>query len=391
MRSAIKQLLPFILFFSTSIVLGQTRADSLNMLVNKLGQKLLDEKQGVGLSIGVYDNGKSYFFNFGTTQAGKSVTPTQHTIYEIGSITKTFESYILANAVIEGKVNLDDDIRKYLNDSYPNLEYKGHYIKLIHLANTTSLLPDWLPELPTRTKGLQPDSTLKVKIEFYKKLSKQDFYNALHNVKLDTIPGTRRRHSNAGAQLLAYILEEVYQKPLDKLIKTYITTPQKMKNTFFLATSEQKGLATGYTTTNHKAIYEFSMPYFKYAGGLVSTTNNLVKYIQLLLNKNDPSSVLCLKKTADIDVSTGKVVPMKAEGIAAPEVYSTALNWFKYQPEINKSQIWADGGTNGFNSYLVIYPYLNSGIILLANKSDEGIFRALPGIANQISKSIGMK
>lgn len=103
---------------------------------------------------------------------------------------------------------------------------------------------------------------------------------------------------------------------------------------------------------------------------------------------NNPVSVLCMKKTADINASTGKIVPMKADGVADPNIYSSALNWFKYQPESNYSQIWADGGTNGFNSYLVIYPHLNSGIILIANKSDEKIFRALPGIASQISKLI---
>jgi CubicO group peptidase (beta-lactamase class C family) len=71
--------------------------------------------------------------------------PSQNTVYEIGSITKTFVSFYLANAVLEHKVSLDDDIRKYLKESYPNLEYNGAPIQLVHLANTTSLLPDWLP------------------------------------------------------------------------------------------------------------------------------------------------------------------------------------------------------------------------------------------------------
>jgi serine-type D-Ala-D-Ala carboxypeptidase/endopeptidase len=394
MTNSLKQLLIIFLFLSTSIAVGQIRtdsADSLLSLVNRLGQKLLDEKKGVGLSIGIYDNGKSHFFNWGTTQVDELNTPTKNTIYEIGSITKTFESYILANAVIEGRVKLDDDIRKYLNDSYPNLEFEGHFIRLVHLANTTSLLPDWLPELPAEIKGLKPDSALAVKIKYYENLSKLDFLAALHKIKLDTIPGTRRHHSNAGAQLLAYILEDVYKIPMEKLIKKYITIPQKMRHTYFLSSSKLKGVARGYTANGNKAIYEYSMPYFEYAGGMVSSTNDLVTYIQIMLNKNNPASVLCLGKTTDINASTGKIVHMKADGIAAPEVYSSALNWFKYQPETNYSQIWADGGTNGFNSYLVIYPHLNSGIILIANKSDEKIFRALPGIASQISKLIGKK
>ena len=178
---------------------------------------------------------------------------------------------------------------------------------------------------------------------------------------------------------------------MDKLIKRYITGPQKMENTSFITSSKMKGVAIGYAANGNKAIYEYSLPYFKYAGGLGSSTSDMVKYIQLMLNNKRIASALCLKKTADINASTGKIVPMQSDGVADPNIYSSALNWFKYQPEANYSQIWADGGTNGFNSYLVIYPHLNSGIILVANKSDEKIFRALPGIASQISEMLDKK
>ena len=133
------------------------------------------------------------------------------------------------------------------------------------------------------------------------------------------------------------------------------------------------------------------MPYFKYAGGLGSTSNDMVKYIKVLLDTTNHASALCLKKTVDIDVSTGKVTTLRPENTATPDVYSASLNWFKYQPTVSGSQIWSDGGTNGFNSYLVIYPYLNTGIIVMANESDEKIFKALPGIAYQISKVIDAK
>lgn len=205
------------------------------------------------------------------------------------------------------------------------------------------------------------------------------------------LPGTKRYHSNAGAQLLAYILEDVYQKSMDKLIQKFITHPHKMKRTSFISSPKTKGLAVGYTSAGKKGVYEFVLPYFRNAGGMVSCTSNLVNYMKLMLNKENAASVICLKKTVDVNASTGKIVPLRPEGSATPDVYSAALNWFKYQPDSVSSQIWADGGTNGFNSYLVLYPHLNSGIILIANKSDEKIFRTLPGIAYQISKMIAQK
>jgi serine-type D-Ala-D-Ala carboxypeptidase/endopeptidase len=368
------------------ILFAQDKQLTLDSTIKKLGDKFITDKQAVGLSIGVYTGNNAYFYNFGSIQKDHVILPSQNTVYEIGSITKTFVSFILANAVLEHKVSLDDDIRKYLKESYPNLEYNGAPIKLVHLANTTSLLPDWLPELPAEMKNLSADSALLLKINYYNKLTSKDFFKALHTVKLDTIPGTKRYHSNAGAQLLAYILEGVYKKPIESLLKKYLTTPYKMSETSFMKLKEMEKTATGYTASGKIAVYESVMPYFKYAGGLGSTTHDLVNYIKLYLNTTNEAASLCLKKTVDIDASSGKVVKMRPDNTATPDVYSAALNWFKYQPSASGLQIWADGGTNGFNSYLVIYPQLNSGVVILANKSDEKIFRALPGIAHEISK-----
>lgn len=373
------------------ILLGQNKQNDLDALVKKLGQKFITDKQAVGLSIGVYTNGTGHFYNFGTAIKDKAIVPTQNTVYEIGSITKTFVSFILANAVLENKVRLEDDIRQYLKESYPNLEYKGNPIKLVHLANTTSLLPDWLPELSPAIKNLPPDSALLLKINYYEKLTSKDFFKALHSVKLDTIPGTKRYHSNAGAQLLAYILEGIYHMPMEELIEKYITEPYKMNATSFINSKKLNSAAIGYTSTGKEGVYEFVVPYFENAGGLGSTAHDLVNYIKAFLDKSNEAAFLCLKKTVDIDVSSGKVVKMRPNNTAAPDVYSTALNWFKYQPAVPSSQIWADGGTNGFNSYLVMYPHLNSGVIILANKSDEKIFKSLPGIASEISKAIERK
>ena len=321
------------------ILFGQVKQLTLDSTIKKMGDRFITDKQAVGLSIGVYTDNSTYFYNFGSIQKDNIILPSQNTVYEIGSITKTFVSFVLANAVLEHKVRLDDDIRKYLKESYPNLEYNGAPIQLVHLANTTSLLPDWLPELPTEMKNLSADSALILKINYYNKLTSKDFFKALHTVKLDTIPGTKRYHSNAGAQLLAYILEGVYKMPMEKLIKKYITTQYKMNATSFMKSNEMEKTATGYTASGKKAVYESVMPYFKYAGGLSSTTQDLVNYIKLYLDTVNPAASFCLKKTVDIDASSGKVVKMRPDNTATPDVYSAALSWFKYQPSASGLQI----------------------------------------------------
>lgn len=74
----------------------------------------------------------------------------------------------MANAVLEHKLSLDDDVRMYLQEDYPNLQYNGHPIRVRHLLSHTSGLPNMLPDrantaLPSRSlaagrqgRGLRP-------------------------------------------------------------------------------------------------------------------------------------------------------------------------------------------------------------------------------------------
>lgn len=128
-------------------------------LVKKLGDNLIKLPSSMGLSIGLYTDSKDHFYDFGTVEKGKkAMLPSKNVLYEIGSIAKTFASYLLAKAILENKIRPDDDIRKYLDGSYPNLEYAGQPIRIIHLANGTSCIPDWLPETPAVIKNADPDS-----------------------------------------------------------------------------------------------------------------------------------------------------------------------------------------------------------------------------------------
>lgn len=133
----------------------QTKLDS---LVNKSAIPFMSESSRVGLSIGIIKDGKEYFYNYGSTQKEKQILPTASTIYELASNSKTFSSTLLARAVLNKKVSLTDDIRKYLNQDYPNLQYDGTPITLLNLANLTSALPNWMPDsrelLPKQTQIL---------------------------------------------------------------------------------------------------------------------------------------------------------------------------------------------------------------------------------------------
>ena len=343
-----------------------------DVLLKNLGEDFMKNPASVGLSIGFFNNGKSYFYNFGTTEKGKVSPPSQNTVYEIGSITKTFDSFVLANAVAEGKVKMDDDIRKYLDGDYPNLEHGGKGITLEELANTTSGLPNFLPAIPNEvSQNLLAKWQLLVKLREH--LGQKDFYDALHTVQMNTAPGFKSTHSNAAANLLCFILEGVYKTPIDRLIHEYISGPLAMTNTSFSTSiTGSKLLAKGYGPQGDSMPY-MSSPLDIGAGGLDSSTADLVKLIQLQLAK------------------TNRVVELSHEKTFDAGYYGVALTWLIHKHENGDHQLWCDGTTLGFSSYLVIYPELNSGIVLLANECDASTPDKLGGIAYEIFKEISQK
>lgn len=282
----------FLLSFSLFTINGHTQ--TLDILINRLGSEYMKTPEAIGLSIAVYHSDQASYYNFGTIEKGTQTLPTPATVYEIGSITKTFVSTLLAFAVTEGKVKLDDDIRKYLLGNYPNLAYQGEPIKLVHLGNLTSELPNWLPDKPEAFKGVSPDSIPYALMNLHKNYSQEDFYCDLKLVQLKTAPGKNPRHSNVAAQLLAFILEGVYQQPLEVLVKQYITQPLKMNETSF-DTARTKPMAKGYGAKGNVMPY-ITMKDTQGAGGLTSTTADMIRYIKFQLDETNKAVNLSHQK-----------------------------------------------------------------------------------------------
>jgi D-alanyl-D-alanine-carboxypeptidase/D-alanyl-D-alanine-endopeptidase len=353
--------------------IGFSQNNSQDQLLKDLGENFVKGKQNAALSVGVYNNGKISYYNYGSTEAGNQRKPDSKTVYEIGSVTKSFVSLILANSIIEKRINLEDDIRKYLDGNYQNLEFNGKPITIAHLANTTSGIPNWLPVTPIQIVNAIPDSTAFLRERIYGKYTKSDFFDALHQVTLDTIPGFKTRHSNAAAQLLTYILEDAYNTSIEKLVADYITVPNKMENTSFLASKRKnKKLAFGYDGKGNKMPY-FMADILKGAAGLNSTTSDLVNFIKLQLDHTNKAVALS-----------------QAESFNAGQ-YSIGLNWLKYKYDNGNHQIWTDGGTYGFVSYVVIYPEINSGVVVLANVADDETFGKISTIAYKIFEQLQKK
>lgn len=367
----------FCLVLTATLAAGQVNPNLTNdRLKNRLdsaveqqGMAFINEKARVGLSIGIVRNGQTSFYNFGTTEKGKSLLPTQNTIYEIGSVTKTVGSLLLAKAVVEKRVRLDDDIRQYLDGAYPNLAYETKPIKLVHLTNMTSELPDNFPERPDSIKRASSDAVPFMMVNLMRGYTRQNFFDDLHAVTLKGTPGQNPRHSNVAAQLLGYILEKIYQMPFNELVATQIDKPLAMHTTF-VSEPPSDQFAIGYNE-NGTRMPPFTMQEMQAAGGLRYSTADMLKYVAYQLNETDAAVKLSHQLTW-----------------GSPDNTALALNWLVSKTVDSKRRVWASGGTFGFASYCDLYPDQQTGIILFANESDETTQDRLRPISEKIMDAI---
>ena len=328
--------------------------DSIDAIVNKASQVFLKSAATVGASVAVYQNGKIYFYNYGFSDKKLKQLPGSQTLYGIASITKTFTGLLLAKAVTEGKVQLDDDIRKYLDGNYPNLEYLGHPVKLYHLITHISRLPNWLSD-----KAEKPGYT------------RADFYNDLHHVAIDTLPGVKFQYSNTAAQLLGYILERVYHESYEELLREKITGPLKMNDTkIVLNARDRRHAAKGYNKDGSFNPEEYD--YAQGAGGIKSTTADMIRYMAYQMNENDPAVKLSHQESWGFDMGKG-------------DHYSCALNWQIIKAASGLRKISQEGNLGNSASEVMFCPELKTGVVLLSNADDP---EPVSKMANDILKQI---
>ena len=312
------------------------RRDRLDSAVHVATVELLSRSRAVGLSIGVISaNGAVRTYGYGSTSLERGALPTSRTRYAIGSITKTFAATLLAQAAVEGRVRLDDDVRRYLPGAYPNLAFAGQPIRLSHLITHLSGLPRNLPD------SAVPASPA----------DRERFYRELHRVVLDTIPGARLSYSNVGAQLLGFILERVYEQPLETLIAARITSPLGMVETKLApSASERVQMARGYDSAG-VPVDPSRFVSLQAAGGLTSTVSDMMQYVRW--HAADRDSAVRLTHAPSLTMGG----------------YSVGLNWQMISGNGGRT-IWQDGGLPGFTSLAAFSPELHIGVVILSAGHD---------------------
>jgi CubicO group peptidase (beta-lactamase class C family) len=123
---------------------------SIESIVNTAAAEYLKLPHTAALSIGVIRKKQHYGYHFGTVDKSHAQRPSDSTLYPISSISKTFIGTLMAQAVLEGKLKLDDDIRSYLDGDYSSLAFEGQPIRLYHLLLGPAVHPARSPRSGAR-------------------------------------------------------------------------------------------------------------------------------------------------------------------------------------------------------------------------------------------------
>lgn len=307
----------------------------------------MKHEKAVGLIIGILEKGKTALYSYGETEKGNGQLPDEHTIFEIGSITKTFTSTLLAYAVNEGKMNLNDPINKYLPDSIPPIQYEGIPVTIETISNHTSGMPDFPANFhfPNEKDYHVGDP--------FKNYDDSDLFSFYRHYKLTRRPGETMEYSSLAMATLGVILERVYNLSYDCLVESKICHPLGMNDTRqFFPVDSTLHFAKGYRPDGMTALpWEYKA--FAGAAALRSTASDLLKYAQGNMGIA-PSGV------KEMLMYTHKVTYSGKSGVVG-------LGWVIIKSNTHE-WLFHDGGTGGFKSLIIIDPTTQASLVILSNK-----------------------
>lgn len=209
-----------LLLTAVSVGRAQTGGESFAPIdkIDKIFEKY-DRADSPGASLGVIKDGKFvYKRNYGSANLDYGVPLESDSIFYICSTSKQFTAAAVALLAEEGKISLDDDIRKYV----PEVRDFGTPITIRHLIHHTSGLADYLRVMTLEGKGFTWNFT---DADLLQTVSQQ--------AKLDFTPGEKMHYSNTGYALLTVIVKRASGMSFPEYCQAKIFGPLGMKRTFF--------------------------------------------------------------------------------------------------------------------------------------------------------------
>jgi CubicO group peptidase (beta-lactamase class C family) len=326
--------------YSLSLHKIKPKASSLNEQVDELFT-LYDNDNTPGAAVAIIKDGAVVYKNgYGLANLEYDIPITTSGVFNIASVSKQFTVFSILLLEKEGKLSLDDDIRKYI----PEMPDFGKTITLRHLASHTSGLRSIFSLLVMAGWRLDDVITLEHALKFTNQQK-----------ELNNAPGDELIYSNTGFILLAEVVARVSKKSFTAYTKENIFEPLGMHHSFFYDDHEKivKNRVYSYHTDSQRyknAIWNFSTVG---NGGLYTTVEDLSLWALNFSNLKIGSKDIIEKMNTPTVLNNGDTT----DGALGQFISS-----YKGLKEIHH-----DGGSAGFRTYLCRFPDQKFNVIVLSN------------------------
>jgi CubicO group peptidase (beta-lactamase class C family) len=314
--------------------------------VREFVRPYIDKRQARGIVVGLIEpDGSRRVLTFG--EAGEGARPlAASSVFEIGSITKSFTGVVLADMVRRGEVKLDDPVAKYLPADVRVPSRNGRQITLVDLATHRS----GLPRLPTGYEPPDPGNP-------YAQYAAEHLHAFLKGYELEHDPGAKFEYSNLGMGLLGHALARAAGvESFQKLVTDRVLRPLGMSMTAYGRT----GALAPWMTRGHNKEGALAPPFdiavLAGGGGINSNVTDLMKYLDA--NIGEPTSAL---EHAMRDAHRGNHSPRPGMevGFGWMTMKRGALNL-----------VGSRGGSAGYSTFIAFDPDTRAGVVVLANSGD---------------------
>jgi CubicO group peptidase (beta-lactamase class C family) len=312
----------------------------------------------VGAIIGIINKQQErIIFSYGTKSINNNEPPDANTVFEIGSITKTFTATLAANMFLMGNFS-DDTVGHYLpagQVSMPSMD--GVEIRLVHLMTHSS----GIPRSPRGTSfpfpaGYDP-------LDPYAAYTTEHIYDYLTNYCiLEFTPGTWFAYSNTGMGLTGHIIGSVDGTSYETVLTRDIFNVLDMDNSSLFLTEQQlNNLALGHNSNKQIVPNWNAQDIFQGAGFIKTSLNDMFKYLEANLGLIDTPLRMAMAFAHQAQFHQGSLGEI-------------CLAWYELKLDDGQVIFYHGGGTGGYDTYLGFNKSLSTGAIVLFNsKVDESV------------------
>ncbi|MEO5999899.1 MAG: serine hydrolase domain-containing protein [Chitinophagaceae bacterium] len=346
MRIQVRKIVPLIIFSLIAItkIPAQSLPDSIIKKIDSLFIKW-NNPSSPGCTIGIIRNDSLiYAKGYGMANLEYAIPNSPETIFHMASVSKQFTAYAIVLLNRKGKLQLDDDIHKYLK-WFPDLKEK---ITIRHLLNHTSGIRDQWQLLAI--SGTRLDDVI-TQDHIIKILSKQQALNFK--------PGKKYSYSNSGFTMLAEIVKSVTGQSLRKFTDSAIFKPLGMNNTHFHDdyTEIEKNRSYSYNRTDNTHYTNATLSYS--VAGATSLFTNINDMSKWVMNFYDHK--VGDQQNIDLLTQKGKLNSGKEISYALGISNDMYRGWRQYSHS---------GGDAGYRTHLAVFPDLKMGFMVFSNLGD---------------------